>query len=310
MEEGPRMGDGIDSGLVHVGRAIRAEEVALIEETVELFPALSRSELAETICDHLGWYTASGSYKRQACLDLLQRLEAQGMVQLPERRPRSPRRRAATPRWTPRTDPGSELTGRLGELGGVQLRVVEDRREREVWNEYVSRYHYLGYKPPAGFRLRYFVESERGCVGCVLLGGAARAIAVRDRWIGWTRGQRLSNLGWVVNNTRFLLFPWVRVRYLASHVLGQLARQVGADWGARWGYQPVLLETFVDPARYRATSYRAAGWERLGQTTGKGLSRRGQAYRTTVKGVYVRPLVRGFREQLRSESLGARELER
>ena len=179
-----------------------------------------------------------------------------------------------------------------------------------MWNEYVSRYHYLGYKPPVGCRLRYFVESERGRVGCVLLGGAARAIAVRDRWIGWTRGQRLSNLGWVVNNGRFLLFPWVRVRYLASHVLGQLARQVREDWHGRWGYRPVLLETFVDPARYRATSYRAAGWECLGQTTGQGLARRGQAYRTTVKWVYVRALVRGFREQLCSESLGGRGVER
>jgi hypothetical protein len=305
------MGDGIDSGLVHVGRAISAEELALIEETVALFPALSRSELAHTICDHLGWYTASGSYKRHACLALLQRLAAQGLVQLPERRPWSPpRRQAVAQGWTPRSDPEPEVRGALGELGGVQLRVVEDRREREVWNEYVSRYHYLGYKPPAGCRLRYFVESERGRVGCVLLGGAARAIAVRDRWIGWTRGQRLTNLGWLVNNGRFLIFPWVQVRNLASHVLGQLARQVGEDWHERWGYRPVLLETFVDPARYRGTSYRAAGWERLGQTTGRGLARRGQAYHTTVKGVYVRPLVAGFRERLCSEALGGRGAER
>jgi hypothetical protein len=303
------MGEGIDSGLVHVGRAISAEELALIEETVELFPALSRSELAETVCDHLGWYTASGSYKREACVALLKRLEAQGKVRLPERRLRAGRR-ATTPRWTSQTDPGPEVRGGLGELGGVRLRVVEDRREREVWNEYVSRYHYLGYKPPAGCRLRYFVESERGRVGCVLLGGAARAIAVRDRWIGWTRVQRLTNLGWVVNNGRFLIFPWVQVRNLASHVLGQVARQVREDWQGRWGYRPELLETFVDPARYGATSYRAAGWERLGQTTGRGLARRGQAYRTTVKWVYVRPLVRGFRERLCSESLGARGAER
>jgi hypothetical protein len=305
------MGAGIDSGLVHVGRAISAEELALIEETVELFPALSRSELAHTICDHLGWYTASGSYKRDACLELLQRLAAQGLVQLPARRLRSPpRRRARALRWTPQTDPGPEVRGGLGELGGVRLRVVEDRGEREVWNEYVGRYHYLGYKPPAGFRLRYFVESEQGRMGCVLLGGAARAIAVRDRWIGWTRGQRLRNLGWVVNNGRFLLFPWVQVRNLASHVLGQVARQVREDWHARWGYRPVLLETFVDPARYRATSYRASGWELVGQTTGQGLVRRGKQYRTTAKQVYVRPLVRGFREQLCSESLGGRGAER
>jgi hypothetical protein len=305
------MGDGVDWGLVHVGRAISAEEVALIQETVGLFPALSRSELAETICEHLGWYTASGSYKRDACVDLLQRLAGQGLLELPERRPRRPPRRpAAAPRWTPQTDPGPEVRGGLGEVGGVALRVVEDRREREGWNEYVSRYHYLGYKPPAGCWLRYFVESERGRVGCVLLGGAARAIAVRDRWIGWTRGQRLTNLGWVVNNGRFLIFPWVRVRYLASHVLGQLARQVREDWHGRWGYRPVLLETFVDPARYRGTSYRASGWELVGQTTGRGLVRRAKQYRTTAKQVYVRPLVRGFRERLCSEALGGTRAER
>jgi hypothetical protein len=303
------MGDGIDSGVVHVGRAISAEEVALIEETVALFPALSRSELAETICDHLGWYTASGSYKREACLDLLKRLAAQGLVQLPKRKTSSPRRPSPAPRWTPRSDPGPEVRGGLGELGGVRLRVVEDRQEREVWNEYVSRYHYLGYKPPAGCRLRYFVESERGCVGCVLLGGAARAIAVRDRWIGWTRGQRLSNLGWVVNNGRFVLFPWVRVRNLASHVLGQLARQVREDWHGRWGYRPVLLETFVDPARYRGTSYRASGWELVGETTGQGLVRRGKQYRSTAKLVYVRPLAEDFRERLCSEGLVGRRVE-
>ena len=167
----------------------------------------------------------------------------------------------------------------------------------------------MGYKPSAGCRLRYFVESERGRLGCVLLGGAARAIGVRDRWIGWRRGQRLRNLGWVVNNTRFLIFPWVRVAHLASHVLGQLARQVGEDWLGRWGYRPVLLESFVDPARYRGTCYRASGWELVGQTSGRGLARRGKQYRSSVKLVFVRPLVAAFRELLCSEALVGRRVE-
>lgn len=303
------MGKGVDGELVHVGRAIRAEELALIRETVELFPALSRTELAQTICEHLGWYTASGTYKDRACLNLLERLEVQGLVSLPSKRRWTPPRRAPAPAWTPATDAGVGIRGELGEVGGVRLARVVGRRERELWDEYVSRYHYLGYKSPAGFRLRYFVESERGRLGCVLLAGAARAVAVRDGWIGWTRRQRLSNLAWVVNNTRFLVFPWVRVRHLASHVLGQLVRQLAEDWHARWGYRPVLLETFVDPARYRGTCYRASGWELLGQTTGRGLARPGRQYQSTAKLVYVRPLVEDFRERLCSDGLVGRRLE-
>lgn len=303
------MGEGVDLGLVHVGRAISAEEVALIRETVELFPSLSRAELAETLCDHLRWYTASGTSKRRACERLLERLEARGWVRLPEKKRRRARRGGSTPVSTAQTQAGAPVTGELGELGRVWLRVVEGGQETALWNEYVQRYHYLGYRSPAGCRLRYFIESARGRLGCVLLAGAARAIAIRDQWIGWTRAQRLRNLGWVVNNTRFLVFPWVRVPHLASHVLGQLARQLAQDWEARWGYRPVLLESFVDPARYRGTCYRASGWELLGQTTGKGLARLGKSYHTTAKLLYVRPLREGFREILCAEALVGRQVD-
>jgi hypothetical protein len=303
------MAQDVGPGLVHVGRAISAEEVALIRETVELFAGLSRTELARTLCDHLGWHTASGTYKDRACLNLLEKLEAQDLIRLPPKRRRAPRRRLQRPTWTQATDPGVEIRGGLHELGSVRLSVVESRRKAELCNEYVSRYHYLGYKPPAGCRLRYFVESDRGRLGCVVLGGAARAIAVRDQWLGWTKKQRLSNLAWVVNNTRFLVFPWVRVPHLASHVLGQLARRLAEDWHARWGYRPVLVETFVDPARYRGTCYRASGWELLGQTTGEGLARPGRQYQSTVKLVYARPLVAEFRQLLCSEGLVGRQLE-
>lgn len=295
--------------LVHVGRTINAEELALIRETVELFPGLSRSELAETLCDHLEWYTASGASKRRTCEELLERLEARGWVRLPERKSRRPRQRASVAVGLEPAKAEPPIEGKLRELGPVELRVVEGHEDTARWNEAVERHHYLGYASPAGCRLRYFIESDKGVLGCVLLAGAARAIAVRDQWIGWTRGQRLSNLGWVVNNTRFLVFPWVRVPHLASHVLGQLARRVGQDWEGRWGYRPVLLETFVDPAKYRGTSYRASGWELVGQTTGEGLARPGKEYHTTPKLVYVRPLVEGFRELLCSDTLVGRRLD-
>jgi hypothetical protein len=304
------MPSGAFRQLQQAGREVSEEEVELIRETVELFPSLSREELARTICDHLGWYAATGAPKREACGKLLSRLEAQGVIQLPAKRsvPRGGPRGARG--WTHQTDPGPRAQGALAGLGRVGREVVTEPEERELWNEYVDRYHYLGYKAPFGCYLRYFVASEKGRLGCVLLAGAAKAIRVRDEWIGWTRPQRLNNLGWVVNNTRFLVFPWVEVSHLASHILGQVARRVAEDWQERWGYRPVLLETFVDPEKYRGTCYRASGWELVGQTTGEGKPRRGKRYETTVKLVFVRPLERNFREALCSEVLAKAPVER
>jgi hypothetical protein len=294
---------GAESGMVHCGREVTASEVELIRQMVELFPNLRRNELAATVCEHMGWRAATGRSKLTACLRLLERLEAEGLVTLPEKRGYRTFR-ARGPVRSARTDPRAEVAVSLTELGTVRLEVVPARSEDEaMWNEYVARYHYLGYRKPFGCPLRYFAHSERGVLGCMLFAGAAKAITVRDEWIGWTAEQRLRNLPWVVNNTRFLILPWVRVRHLASHVLGMVARQVVDDWSDRWGYRPLLMETFVDPARFSGTCYRAAGWLELGRTTGEGLVRRGSTYSTTPKLVLVRPLDRGFRAKLCGDQL-------
>jgi len=143
-------------------------------------------------------------------------------------------------------------------------------------------------------------------LGCVVLSGPAKALTARDRWIGWEDRQRLANLPWVINNSRYLIFPWIEVANLASHVLGQLARRVGDDWERRWGYRPVLLETFVDPAHFRGSCYRAAGWERLGRTTGEGLVRPGKQYQTSPKLIFAKPLQADFRRLLCSDRLKGR----
>jgi hypothetical protein len=294
---------------VQGGREFSREELALVREVVELFPGLSRKELARTLCDHLGWYAATGAPKVDACGKFLEKLEAQGLLVLPLKR-RVPERAPVGARGRgEQTRAGPEVTGTLAEVGPVRLEVVRDRRGTEVWNDYVGRYHYLGYQRPFGCYVRYFVASQRGVLGCWLGAGAAKAIGARERWIGWSEGQRLRNLAWVVNNTRFLILPWIRVRHLASHVLGQVARQLPGDWEQRWGYRPVLLETFVDPAHYRGTCYRAAGWTCVGHTTGAGLRRPGRDYHTTPKRMYVQPLARDFRERLCSEVLQGRQVE-
>ena len=294
-----------ESVVVQCGREINREEIEQIRETVATFGRLSRWELALTVCEHLDWRTASGSNKVDACLKLLETLESEGFFKLPAKQGPS-RKVLRKPSITERTQPESEVVGSLSDLGSVQLRVVEDREESGLWNEFVSRYHYLGYKQPFGCRLRYFIESERAKLGCMLFSGAAKSIGIRDRWIGWSDGDRLRNLGWVVNNTRFLVFPWVRVRYLASHVLGQAARRIREDWQKRWGYGPVLLETFVDPRHFGGTCYLAANWLHLGMTTGEGLVREGKSYTTSPKKILVLPLVAKFREVLCSSAQGVR----
>lgn len=289
----------------HSGREISAEELERIRQTVELFPGLSLRELASTIGEHLQWYTAGGAVKRDACMKLLWKLQAAGELELSERQ-RWPRRWVRQEPSTPPREPieaGEPICGSLRQLGQVVVQPTREEDERRLCREYLEGYHPLGYKQPFGYRMSYFVDSGAGKVGCLLLGGAAKAMGARDRWIGWSDRARLRNLAWVVGNSRFLIFPWVEVKNLASHVLGLLARRVGEDWERRWGYRPVLLESFVDPMHYGGSCYKAAGWTWVGMSSGEGLVRPGARYTTTPKRIFLKPLERDFRALLCSEEL-------
>jgi hypothetical protein len=263
----------------------------VIRETVAWLPGLARGELAATVCEHLHWHTASGTAKIQACQQLLERMAAAGLVELPALQAKPlPNGKRAGIVLSERTASTQSLAGSLRDFEPVRLEAVTETSEVELWNEYVERFHPLGYKGAFGYRRRYFICSGTLKLGCILLAGAARAIAVRDRWIGWSTRVRQHNLPWVINNSRFLIFPHVRIAHLASHVLGQLARRVAADWERWWGFAPLLMETFVDPRQYAGTCYRAAGWALLGQTSGQGLARPGKHYSSTPRCVLIKPL--------------------
>ena len=289
------------------GREISKNELDQIQETVNSFQNLSLSELAQTICEHLEWFTASGGYKLDACMKLLEKLEATDFIQLPLKREQYQGNRAPKPiPLTNRTDPGADINCTLKQLAPVRVEVVNGREKTALWNEYVSRYHYLGYKRPFGYFLRYFALHDQNLLGCILFSGASKSLKLRDKWIGWTERQRLKNLAWVVNNARFLIFPWVKVKNLASHVLGKALRRVKDDWLRQWGYSPFLAETFVDPIYYQGSCYKAANWEYLGMTTGEGLVRKGKSYITTPKMIFVSPLITDFRSLLCSDQLKGR----
>lgn len=291
-----------DPALVWCGRPITHQEIKEVQETVSLFPNLSRKEVSLTICEHLNWYTASGNNKVDACMKMLEKLEDFNILQLPAKRAKNKSIKTKIP-ITSRTDPQPAIICKLCDLNNVNLEIVKDQEIVNLWNEYVLRYHYIGYKKPFGYTMRYFIKSDQGILGCILFSGASKSLGVRDEWIGWAKNQRLRNLAWVINNSRFLIFPWVTVKNLISYVWGQVFRSIKSDWQNQWGFSPVLMETFVDPQFYHGTSYQASNWEYLGMTTGQGLVRKGKTYKTSPKKIYMKPLAKDFRRILCSENL-------
>jgi len=300
----------LETGVIRQGlREITAEEVIHIQRVAERFQRLSRSELAQTLCEHLSWYSPSGASKVKNCLMLLERLADQGVIALPEKSPRGRKTPDKRPTLTQRTAERQLIKGSLKVFGPIELQAVNDKAQITLWNEYVERYHPLGHRRPFGNWLRYFLSTDGELLGCLLISGAAKALHHRDRWIGWSIAQRRRNLPWLINNSRYLVFPWVQISNLASHALGQLARRVAQDWETRWGYRPVLMETFVDPQQHAGTCYQAAGWQTLGMTRGEGIRRPGKHYPTSPKSIYVKPLDQQFRALLCSEQLQGRIIE-
>jgi hypothetical protein len=286
-----------DGRLVQCGREISDTDEKEIIEMAETYTHLSRKELILTICENLEWYSASGTLKLDACQNLLDKFELSGLLKLPAKRSAAIGLRIKKPMLT-LSEPEVPIEGRIRDVGSVRLVLVREKEESRLWEAYVDRYHYLGYKKPFGCYARYFVESDRGKLGCLLFSGGAKSLWDRDRWVGWSYEERLRNLGFLANNSRYLIFPWVKVKNLASHVLGQVEKRIRDDWDDLWGYRPVLMETFVDPELFAGTCYKAANWQYLGLTTGRGLARKGQSYTSSAKKIFVRPLVDDFRALL------------
>ena len=263
---------------------------------VKRFPGLSRTELTYTLCEHLDWLTPAGRPKFDGLLQAARTLGS-GRGTEPARVAEDKAILAAAPaprNPRARTDPIGAVRAVPRQIDPVRLRLASEPRRRTSGMTMSSAT--IRWATRSRSAIGRAISSSPGShpLGCVLLGGAAKALGARDQWIGWTDRQRLKNLPWVVNNSRYLIFPWVKVANLASHVLAQLARRVGDDWEARWGYRPLLLETFVDPAHFRGSCYRAAGWTLLGRTSGEGLVRPGKQYRTSPKLIFAKALQADF----------------
>jgi len=279
------------------GRVFGPQEIERVRAIIRAHPQVSRQQLSYRVCEVFGWRKPDGSLKDMSCRVALLRMHREGLIELPPPSHKVNPCRSFGQR-TAQAEPGPLLEAAVHELGALRLERVE-RKTGALWNEYIDRYHYLGYKPLPGAQLRYFAYAggER-LVGLLGFGAAAWKTGPRDEWIGWSREQRRRNLGAVVNNARFLILPWVRVKGLASKLLAMAARGLPEDWAGCYGYRPVLLESFVEVERFQGTCYRAANWTCVGQTQGRGKLGDHRLAQVPIKTVWVYPLVRDFRERL------------
>ena len=283
------------------GQALSPAQIDDIGDIVATFPKLTRTELANTICELFSWKRPTGKLKTVECRQFLERLDAGGLIKLPACNTQYTRPCQARIAPTDRTNARPILSMKLSELSPILLHRVTDCRQRQLWAEYLDRYHYLGYRIPFGAQLRYFIESgaSQTRLGCLQFSSPAWRMAARDHWIGWSDDQRGINLQRIVTNSRFLIFPWVRVKNLASRVLSLAAKTLPDDWQKSYGYRPVLMETLVDKKRYQGTCYRAANWVFVGETSGRGrMDRENKRRGTAVKSIYLFPLHKRFREEL------------
>ena len=280
----------------YCGREFTVEEIAWINEQAAI-PGMRRTRLSKLFCERFDWYKFDGGLKAMSCRVAFLRMEKDGLIKLPpsiQKHPRVPFKIKRTLFGQPRP----ELHKPVGQMN-LRLELV-NRGTTALWNELIDRYHYLGYKPLPGAQLRYFINDGGDSVALLGFGAAAWTVAPRDRWIGWTHEQRKRNLHLVVNQARFLILPWVHSKNLASRIQSYSSKRLPGDWEFRYGYRPVLFETFVRKDKFRGTCYKAANWRYVGDTKGRGkLGKKKPS--VPVKSIWLYPLTKTFRRQLKKE---------
>lgn len=254
------------------------------------------SHFANHLCQQYGFIDPQGNYQQAGCMKALRALEQAQEITLPEAicrtKKRSPRRLDQA--LSALTDVPDEIN----QILNLMLVLVETEDQMRLWNEMMENDHPRGAGLLVGRQIRYLVQSDHGVLGGFAFSAAALHLRDRDRWIGWTLESRRDHLHWLVNMSRFLIRPDVHCKNLASHLLGRVVRQLPEDFEVRYGYRPLLLESFIDTQHYTGTCYQASNWLMIGKTQGRGRQDHLNASPETIKAIYVYPLEKDFRQTL------------
>jgi hypothetical protein len=303
----------MEAKLAYRHRAITEADVGFIQQLIAAHPMSSRRKLSQLLCQAWNWRQPNGALRDMVCRGLMLKLHREGLIQLPPIRQKSRNPLVERNRPAVVAVDAHPLTARLSEIQPLEFRQVRRTPEEALFNSLIEQYHYQHHVQPVGEQLKFLVwaqppqrqgpvagdPGERRPIACLAWSSSPRHLASRDRFIGWSPEARRQNIRFLAYNLRFLILPWVSVAHAASHILSGMARRLSAEWQQVYGHPLYFLETFIDPARFRGTCYRAANWRVLGSTTGRGkddIYHRGP--NRSIKQVLGYPLCPDFRRRL------------
>ena len=277
-------------------RELNLHDIDFIQELISKHYARGRSHISQLLCEAWQWKQKNGKLKEYAARDLLLRLEEKGFIKLPPRlRPKNNLKKKSfdqIPLFLK-----EQLEGSAGEHTKPVIKLVGPQ-DSYLWNYLVHHYHYLKEPKLVGEHLRYLAFINGRVVGCLAWASAAWKVKDRDQFIGWDATTKGKNLHLIANNTRFLIPPWVKIKYLASKLLSLSVKRLSDDWQQTYSHPIYLAETFVDAARFKGICYRAANWIKVGQTKGNAKKGNDYLYHGQPKAIYLYPLHRHFRSYL------------
>ena len=280
------------------GRVVSADDIEFIRRLIRNNPGASRRALSKKLCEAWEWRQANGAVRDMVCRGLLLMLHRAGQIDLPAVRFVPPNPLVKRTRPAPPLIDTTRLCASLSDIQPLEFWQVRRTGDEGLFNSLMEQYHYLNYTQPVGEHLKYLVVTGGRPIACLAWSSAPRHLGSRDRFIGWSVEARRRNIRFIAYNTRFLILPWVAVGNLASHILSQMAKIVARDWERIYEHPIYLLETFIDPERFRGTCYRAANWTVVGQTTGRGKDDQTNRANRPIKQILVLPVVKDFRRRL------------
>ena len=288
----------MDLDVKYQGRAATIQDVEFINELIAENPNDSRRSISKKLCKAWNWVQPNGALRDMVCRGFLLRLESARYIKLPPKKC-TPNNPLANRKKPPEVEiDQTSIYTTLSKTQPLEIRQVRRTSFEKLFNSVIAHYHYLGYCHPVGEHLKYIVFTEGRPIACLAWSSAPRHIGCRDKFIDWSADIRKKNLHLIAYNSRFLIFPWVRVSCLASHLLGRMAKVVPADWRRIYNHPVYFLETFVDTQRFKGTCYKAANWIYLGNTTGRGKNDQTHKANRSIKAVWGYPLSIDFREVL------------
>jgi hypothetical protein len=277
---------------------ITEDKIEQIRKLIRENPEMNRTKLSRHLCELWNWCGPNHMPKDISCRDMLRDLDKKGIIVLPASKKVS-RVRGEQKSVKHFSHDMTPVTGELRELMPLKVELISSGKPLAVFKSYIDQFHYLGFDRTIGENMKYMIYSRDDIpLACMLFGSAAWACSPRDKFIGWDKKQRRDKLYFATNNSRYLIFPWIRVPCLASHVLSLIAKRISSDWMDKYGHPLYLLETFVENQRFRGTAYQAANWIRVGTTTGRGRDGGHHESILPLKDIYLYPLKKDYRSIL------------